>query len=119
MSMEAQFKSALTVSERQKLAAGMKEKYPTKVPVYFSRVKRSALPEIDRNKCMVPCIARMGDVLIGLRKKLSLGKDLALFLFVAGEELVSGDSFALELYEAHKEKDDFLYLQYGEQQTMG
>lgn len=117
--METQFKSGLTIAERQQLAATMKEKYPTKVPVFFSRVKRSTLPELDRNKCMVPCIARMGDVLTGLRKKLALGKDLALFLFVAGEELVSGDAFALELYEARKEKDDFLYLQYGEQQTMG
>lgn len=117
--MEAQFKSNVPLAERQQLAAAMKEKYPTKVPVFFSRVRHSSLPEIDRCKCMVPCIAHMSDVLTGLRKKLSISKDLALFVFVGSEELVSGDTYVLELYEGRKEKDDFLYLQYGEQQTMG
>ena len=117
--MEAKFKKTFTLKERQDMSAQMKEKYPTKIPVYFSKARGSALPDLDKNKCMTPCIARMSDVICGLRTKLSLSKDLSLFLFAPNDEVLSGDSFVLEVYEGRKDADGFLYLQYGEQQALG
>ena len=117
--MEATFKKKVTLEERQTMSGEMKAKYPTKVPIFFSRAAGSTLPNLDKNKCMTPCIARMSDVVCGLRQKLSLSKDLSVFLFAPNDEVLSGDSFVLEVYEGRKDVDGFLYLQYGEQQALG
>ena len=48
-----------------------------------------------------------------------LEKDLALFLFVNGNELVQGETLMGEVYERKRDEDGFLYITYSEQPVLG
>lgn len=54
-----------------------------------------------------------------LRKKLQLRKELALFVFVNGTDLVTGDTLMRELYASRQDEDGFVYMTYSEQEVLG
>ena len=46
-------------------------------------------------------------------------RDTALFIFVNGKELVTGDASMTAIYEQKKDEDGFLYMIYSDQDVMG
>jgi hypothetical protein len=54
-----------------------------------------------------------------LRKKIQLRRELALFVFVNGTDIISGDMLVSNVYENKKDEDGFLYMTYSEQEVLG
>lgn len=53
-----------------------------------------------------------------IRSRLNLHSSQALYLLI-NETMVSNSSTVGELYETHKDKDEFLYIVYASQQVFG
>jgi len=54
-----------------------------------------------------------------IRKKISLQKDQALFLFVNGREALKGGTPLIQVYEAKKDTDGFLYIAFSTENVLG
>ena len=79
----------------------------------------SRLPPLPRNKYLCPTHLSVHQFVGCIRKKAQMPKDVALFVFINGNELVTATSSMSELYELRKEEDGFLYVQLSDQEVMG
>ena len=103
------------VSEVRKITT----RWPGRIPVILERSKGCGLPEFEKSKFLCPSEYTVQQFLTCLRKKIQLPRDKALFVFVNGKELVSGDCPMPQVYETKKDEDGFLYMIYSEQEVLG
>ena len=61
----------------------------------------------------------MGAFTYIIRKRLELEPHQAIFLFISNSTIPSSSSLLSEIYETHKEEDNFLYIQYTGENTFG
>ena len=80
---------------------------------------RDEIPVIDNNKFLVPMDTTMGAFTYIIRKRLELEPHQAIFLFISNSTIPSSSSLLSEIYETHKEEDNFLYIQYTGENTFG
>ena len=68
--------------ERRKASIKMREKYPDRCCIIVKKMEGADIPDIDRNKYLVPQTLSMGQFVYVIRKRLSLPQDKALFIYV-------------------------------------
>ncbi|CAI2380666.1 unnamed protein product [Moneuplotes crassus] len=97
----------------------IREKFPDRIPVICERSTTSKLPELDKEKFLVPndlCAYQFNFI---IRKRISLPENDSLYFFVNGKYLLKADTEIAQVYEERKDSDGFLYITYTEETTLG
>ncbi len=99
----------------------MKQKFPDRIPVIVERDPRNEdkdLPDVDKNKFLVPTDLVVSQFIGVIRKRLRIEESKSLFLFV-GRKIPNSSEPMAQLYDAHKDRDGFLYVMYSGENTFG
>ena len=76
------------------------------------------MPQIDKNKFLVPGDLTVSQFVFVVRKRLALGAEQSLFLFCAGTLPTTG-TLLRELYATYADPDGFIYLLYTAESSFG
>lgn len=76
------------------------------------------IPAIDRNKYLVPGDLSVADFLYLIRKRIKLGTEQALFIYVNGSLPPTSAAFS-SVYAEHADEDGFLYVLYTGESSFG
>jgi GABA(A) receptor-associated protein len=114
------FRRKFTFEDRLNESSKIILKYPHRVPVIVEKSRRDTLiKNINKRKYLVPCSLTIGQFLYVIRKRLTLGPEKALFLFIAGEHIPPTGSLLGNIYEKYANKDKFLYITYSGENVFG
>lgn len=98
---------SLPFEKRLELATSMREKYPSRIPVIIISKKL----EITKIKYLVPDDISFAQFQLSIRKNLpNLKKEQSIFFFV-NNNILNNTSIMSSIYNEHKNKDQFLYIQ--------
>ncbi|GMH20922.1 hypothetical protein Nepgr_022764 [Nepenthes gracilis] len=112
------FKEEYTFEERLKESTEMIAKYPDRVPVIAERYARTDLPDLEKQKFLVPRDMSVGQFIHILSGRLHLPAGKALFIFMKNV-LPETSRLMGAVYESNKDEDRFLYLCYSTEKTFG
>jgi GABA(A) receptor-associated protein len=98
--------------------SGIKKKYPDRVPVIVEKAPKSALPDIDKRKFLVPNDVTVGQFIGIIRGRIKLHPAQAIFVFI-NNELPSLATPIVQIYDKHKSDDEALYMTYTGENTFG
>ncbi|CAM6065538.1 unnamed protein product [Sphagnum tenellum] len=112
------FKRTHTAEERAAEAARMRLKYPDRIPVIVEKASHTDMPDMDKNKFLVPEEVTVGQFVHIIGKRLHLRAGQALFVFV-GNVLPPTASLLASIYHEYKDADGFLYISYSGEKTFG
>tara|TARA_Y100000401_G_scaffold111185_1_gene109183 strand:- start:2 stop:331 length:330 start_codon:yes stop_codon:yes gene_type:complete len=104
--------------ERRKASIKMREKYPDRCCIIVKKMEGADIPDIDRNKYLVPQTLSMGQFVYVIRKRINLPSDKALFIYV-GNILPSTSDTVGNVYNRHVSNDGLLYITYSGETTFG
>jgi GABA(A) receptor-associated protein len=98
----------------------IRNKYPEKVPIIVEKQKGyHEIPDIDRNKYLVPNDITMSEFMYVIRKRIHISSDKSIYLFVENLGLVPTSLNIQQVYEQAQDKDGFLYIKYCGESTFG
>ena len=98
----------------------IRNKYPDRVPVIVERNPNSSnVPNIDKNKYLVPGELTVGQFLYVIRKRIKLNAEQAIFIFVNGKILPSTSEIMSNLYKDYKTECGYLFINYSGESTFG
>ncbi len=112
------YKARVPFEHRCREVAEIHTKFPDRIPVICERAEGSRLPEIEKNKYLVPGDLTVGQFIYVIRKRIKLNPEDALYIFV-GSNLPPTSSLMSAVYEEYKESDGFLYVTYSGENTFG
>lgn len=118
MADSSDFKKQNDFDKRVQDAARIREKYPNRVPVICEKNLKSDIPDIDKNKYLVPSDLTLAQFAYVIRKRLKLKPETAIFLMVNNTTPSTATEMA-HLYEEFKSDDGFLYLKYSGESSYG
>ncbi|XP_077023930.1 microtubule-associated protein 1 light chain 3 gamma [Tamandua tetradactyla] len=114
------FKQRKSLATRREEVAGIRAKFPSKIPVVVERYPREKfLPLLDKTKFLVPQELTVTQFLSVLRSRLVLRATEAFYVLVNNRSLVSTSVTMAEIYRDHKDKDGFVYMTYASQEMFG
>ena len=93
-------------------------KHPDRIPIIVCKASNCTLPDIDKQKYLVPKDMSLGQFVYVIRKRIQLDSNEALFVMV-NNTLQPGNKHIKEIYESNKDKDKFLYITYSSENTFG
>lgn len=111
------YKYKNTFEQRKNEANRIKTKYSDRIPIICEPFDKT-LPNLNKNKFLVPCDLTFGQFITVIRKQLKLQPYQAVFVF-CNEKLLNMCSFVSTIYFDHKDEDGFLYLKYTSEDTFG
>lgn len=115
------FSQQTSLEKRKEEGKKIFQKYNgERVPVIVERAASSAktVPLIDKKKFLVPQNLLFGQFVHVIRKRIKLAPNQAIFLYV--NNVLPASSLTMgQLFEEHKNQDDFLYVLYAGEQTFG
>ena len=111
------FKSRHSLEKRIEESTRIIGKYPDRVPVICERLTKK-VPKIDRAKYLCPNDLTVGNFMYVIRKRLHISSDKALYLFINNTIVPVSHNLGL-VYDQHKDKDGFLYINYDSESTFG
>ncbi|KAH8244033.1 hypothetical protein KR032_012468 [Drosophila birchii] len=118
MDMLFQYKKDHTFDRRRNEGDKIRRKYPDRVPVIIEKAPKTRHPDLDKKKYLVPTDLTLGQFYFLIRKRINLKPDSALFFFV--NNVIPPTSATMgALYLEHKDKDDFLYISYSDENVYG
>ena len=103
---------------REDEATRVMSKFPGRFPVFLNRHRDSTLPQIDKNKYLVPGGLSWAQFQFVIRKRLRLNHCHALFMSCSNSFPCQSDSID-SIYEEHKARDGFLYVEYMSENVFG
>lgn len=114
------YKSKHSFEQRSAEAFKIRQNFPGRVPVILEKTRngKHSLPDIEKNKFLVPGDLTVGQFIYVVRKRMALAPELALFLFINNSLPPSG-AILRELYATHSDPDGFLYIEYSGESTFG
>ncbi|KAF8047041.1 hypothetical protein N665_3246s0003 [Sinapis alba] len=112
------FKEQFSADERLKESRNIIAKYPDRVPVIIEKYSNADLPDMDKNKYLVPRDMTVGHFILMLSNRLHLDPSKSLFVFVQNTLPQTGSCMD-SLYNTFKEGDGFLYMTYSTEKTFG
>lgn len=112
-----EFKEKYLETTRANESARIMAKYPDRVPVIVEKIKGDELPDIDKNKFLVPDDLDSHKFQFVIRKRLKIPPEKALFIFVQNQLLPS--DLISRIYDKYRDDDGFLYVHYMSQETFG
>ena len=113
------FKKKNSLEKRKAEALRILDKYPDRIPVVITRSKSEKLiPDIDKNKFLVPKDISVGQLIYVIRKRIKIEADKSIFLFF-NDTLPQTSMLLSELYERYKDEDSFIYGEFSGQSVFG
>lgn len=115
----SEFQKNHSFNLRHEEAVRIMDKYPDRVPIIVEKDKKSKSNlKLDKKKFLVPRDLTVGQFIYVIRKRMILPSEKALYVFVKNTQPPS--SYLIDtVYEAHKDKDKFLYMTFTEENTFG
>ena len=93
-------------------------KYPDRIPVIVKQYKDCTLPELKKQKYLVPKYMKINGFVYVIRRKIEITSEKALFITINGE-LCPSNSTLEEIYNKHQNEDGYLYIDYSGEHTFG
>ena len=93
-------------------------KYQDRIPIIVERCSNCDLPHIEKQKFLVSKDLTLGQFIYIVRKRINLNAEQALFIMI-NNTLAPNNKNLSELYDTHKDKDNFLYITYTSENTFG
>lgn len=117
--MTKSFKKLHVFEKRKEECSRIKKKYPERVPVIIeiNNNNKNRLT-LDKKKYLVPGDLTIGQFLYILRKRVKLGSEEALFLFI-NNHIMAPNTLLAHVQKNHRDKDGFLYGELSLEQTFG
>lgn len=112
------FKRQYSLYERKTEATRMLGKYPDRIPIICENARNSSLPEIAKNKYLVPRDLALCSFMTVIRKQLSLRPEQAIFLFI-NNKMYPASSYISAIYEKEVDEDGFLYIVFAAENVFG
>jgi GABA(A) receptor-associated protein len=112
------FKNSLTLDQRIKKSELIKIKHPNLIPVIIEKYSNNKAPDLDRNKYLITKDSQFNVLANLIRNSIKLDKSKALF-FYTNNKLINQADLMSVLYNNHKDKDGFLYIEYAYENTFG
>ena len=119
MLQEEYFKDKYSLEHRKQEAQRIKDKYPDRVPVVVEKEKGVDMPDLDKKKYLVPNDLSVGQFSYVIRKRLKLKAEKALYLFTQDGTIPPTSELLVNIYNKHKDSDNFLYLYITAERTFG
>ncbi|XP_074079004.1 microtubule-associated protein 1 light chain 3 gamma [Macrotis lagotis] len=114
------FKQRKSLATRKEEVAGIRAKFPSKIPVIVERYqKEKYLPPLDKTKFLVPQELTMIQFLTIIRSRMVLTATEAFYLLVNNKSLASMNVTMAEIYRDYKDEDGFVYMTYASQEMFG
>ncbi|XP_058389871.1 microtubule-associated proteins 1A/1B light chain 3C-like [Diceros bicornis minor] len=114
------FKQRKSLGKVLEEVAGIRVKFPGKIPVVVERYPREqVLPSLDKTKFLVPQELTMTQFLGVVQSRMVLGATAAVYLLVNSRNMVSMSVTMAEIYRDYRDEDGFLYLTYASQEVFG
>lgn len=115
----SKYKRKNTFQQRLNETNRVLSKYPDRLPIYCERLNSQIdLPDIDKNKYLVPYDITLGQFMYIIRKRLKLQSDEAIFLFI-NNKMMSTSQTMMNIYYYEKDPDGFLYIKYSKESIFG
>lgn len=113
------FKESYDFDKRKAEADRIRNKYPNRIPIIIEKNPNSHnIPSIVKRKYLVPEDLTLGQFSYTIRKAIELKKDQAMFLFI-NNKILPVASLISFVYQAEKDPDGFLYIQYSGESAFG
>tara|TARA_Y100000590_G_C15519564_1_gene938825 strand:+ start:478 stop:849 length:372 start_codon:yes stop_codon:yes gene_type:complete len=98
----------------------IRAKFPDRVPVIVERSINTGvdIPNIKKQKYLVPFDITAGQFMFIIRKRIHLEPEHAIFMFIDNKLAQTSELFGT-LYDNNKNEDGFLYLTYSGENTFG
>ena len=112
------YKGNNSFEKRHQESSRILNKHPDRIPIIVCKANDCKLPDIDKQKYLVPKDMSMGQFIYVIRKRIKLQANEALFILV-NNSLQPGNRPIQEVYETHKDEDKFLYIIYSSENTFG
>ena len=93
------------------------DKYPNRIPVICERISNN-IPQVSRKKYLCPDDLSLANFMYVIRKRMDLSPEKALYLFI-NNKLIPCSQLLGSVYEAEKNEDGFLYINYAGESTFG
>uniref|UniRef100_A0A8C3VI32 Microtubule associated protein 1 light chain 3 gamma n=1 Tax=Catagonus wagneri TaxID=51154 RepID=A0A8C3VI32_9CETA len=114
------FKQRKSLAARREEVAGIRAKFPGKVPVVVEHYPREKfLPLLDKTKFLVPQELTMTQFLGIIRSRMVLGATEAFYLLVNNRSLGSMNVTMAEICRDYRDEDGFVYMTYASQEMFG
>ena len=81
--------------------------------------KNSKLPQLEKNKFLIPNEYLAYQFAQIIRQRLKLPKSSSLFMFIDDKVMLKADSFMTDVYFTRRNEDGFLYVTIDNEITMG
>jgi len=109
-------------AERSPEASAMMAKFPDRVPVICEKVPRSDVPDLTKNKFLVPGTMNCGEFKYIVHQHVArtsrVAADQTIYLFVRNYSPKTG-ALMSELYNQYRAEDGFLHIAYSAECTLG
>ena len=115
------YQQRYTFQQRSEESKRIMEKYPNRLPIIVEKSSQCGedIPNIDKNKYLVPEDLTIGQFLYVIRKRIRLPSTKALYIMTASGTMPPSSQHIKSLYEKYKDPDEFMYLQYSGESTFG
>ena len=108
-----------TIEERLSETKQIKLKNPNRACIYIVKsTTNSSLPNLDKNKYLVPIDITIGQLAYIIRKRINLCSAAAMFLMVNNTMLPTTSTIG-EIENKHINADGFLYIHYTTENCFG
>jgi|SRR5581483_2690947 len=113
------FKEQKTFQERRAESERVIRNNPDRVPVIVQKSRNSPnIPDIPKTKYLAQIDITVAQFVYVIRKMIKLPADQAIFVFI-NNELAPAQATMAEMYQKHKEEDNFLYVEYALESSFG
>lgn len=113
------FKNLNTFEKRKSECDRILKKHPERLPVIVCKdCKESFLPDIDKQKYLVPKELTLGQFVYIIRKRIELDPNHALFVMI-NNSLQPTNRVLEDIYTDNKDTDGYLYIVYSSENTFG
>ncbi len=116
--MKKSYLKTVSLEHRRNEVQRIRQKYPDKIPVILEKREGGDIPDIDKNKYLVPLDLTVGQFVYIVRKRLKLKPEQAIFVFI-NNILPPFSKMMKEVYDEYKEESGFLYITYSTENTFG
>ena len=114
------YQNELTLEKRLSEFNRIRGKYPDRIPIIIEKSETNSnnMPDLDKHKFLVPSDISLAQFMYVLRQRIKLKSKVAIFLFI-NNKLISTSSLIGEIYNQNKHIDNFLYIKYAGENTLG